>query len=560
MRQSKKNILIAEALLFFAATAMANLSAQEALKSTEEEYYDFLSLSGIVERPTLGYRTLSDSVWNFSTDTSSDSDANVWKNNNMGTVFTLWQPASASTNKFFSGLKQGIFCKFYGPEWYNSYNTTAPYGQNDGALWQGKGYNSSLTGGVRLEGYGFELTLKPQICFQQNLAFDIMPSPYVSEYGYFWGYSHNVGIDMPQRFGDSSFWTYDWGDSEIRYTWGTLTLGFGTQAVWIGPSWFNPFILSNNAATFPKFDFGIRKTKIVLPWLHLYVGDIEARGIIGYLSESEYFDTDDSNNHNMINLFSLYFTPSFLSNLVVGANKVCLSKWGDDFWKYANPFYDTNSEEDQKASVTVQYKFPSAGLELYAEGAIDDYLQGGMIEGLLRYPFDSGIFSCGLRKSFSINTQKNIYGEFILELTSCEHPQNKGKMHYSFNMHHQITQGYTNLGQAIGTSLGVGGNCQLIDFIVYYPKGKSSLLVYRSNPDDTYSYITLDNHNETYKANFVCEIDSDYYITKNFLLSGGLTYNLIINSQYFTYDEDGEITTTDDSNNFSFRTTFKYQF
>src|SRR5574344_424017 len=106
----KKAFFVA-ALLAGTLTISIPLAAQEALKSSEEEYYDFLSLSGIVERPTLGYRTLSDSVWKFSTDTSSDSDANVWKNNNMGSVFTLWQPASVSTNKFFSGLKQGIFCK-----------------------------------------------------------------------------------------------------------------------------------------------------------------------------------------------------------------------------------------------------------------------------------------------------------------------------------------------------------------------------------------------------------------------------------------------------------------
>ena len=37
--------------------------SQEALKSTEEEYYDFLSLMGITERPSLNYRTLSDSAW-----------------------------------------------------------------------------------------------------------------------------------------------------------------------------------------------------------------------------------------------------------------------------------------------------------------------------------------------------------------------------------------------------------------------------------------------------------------------------------------------------------------
>ncbi|MBR6143149.1 MAG: hypothetical protein IKQ23_02580, partial [Treponema sp.] len=47
------------------ATCAASLPifSQEALKSTEEEYYDYLSLQGLAERPTLGYRTLSDNEW-----------------------------------------------------------------------------------------------------------------------------------------------------------------------------------------------------------------------------------------------------------------------------------------------------------------------------------------------------------------------------------------------------------------------------------------------------------------------------------------------------------------
>ncbi|MBR1722528.1 MAG: hypothetical protein IJ727_08645 [Treponema sp.] len=70
-------------LILFAAinSLFFSLFAQEALKSTEEEYYDFLSLQGIVERPTLGYRTLSDSEWNFALDEDgsslSDSNGNV---------------------------------------------------------------------------------------------------------------------------------------------------------------------------------------------------------------------------------------------------------------------------------------------------------------------------------------------------------------------------------------------------------------------------------------------------------------------------------------------------
>ena len=114
-----------------------NVFAQESLKSTEEEYYDFLSLQGIVERPTLGYRTLSDSVWEFTDgEDGQQSNENIWKNNNLGTWFTLWEPENAAYNAFARGLKQGLFAKVYGPEWFNSYNTAAPYGQNDGALLQ----------------------------------------------------------------------------------------------------------------------------------------------------------------------------------------------------------------------------------------------------------------------------------------------------------------------------------------------------------------------------------------------------------------------------------------
>ena len=195
------------------------LTGQEALKSTEEEYYDFLSLQGLVERPTLGYRTLSDSVWNF-TDEEPD---HIWQDNNLGTTFTLWEPSYSTDNWFTNGIKQGFYLRAYGPEWFNSYNTAAPYGQNDGALWQGRGYNTSLTAGLRLEGYGFEATIKPQISFSENREFEyITPnSLYTSNSSYSdkaakYGYYGVAYIDAPQRFGNKSFWNFDWGDSEIR--------------------------------------------------------------------------------------------------------------------------------------------------------------------------------------------------------------------------------------------------------------------------------------------------------------------------------------------------------
>ena len=64
------------------------LSAQEALKSAEEEYYDFLSIQGAARRGFLNYRTLSDSVWTLEGEAAEGS--HVWAGNNLGTRFLLW--------------------------------------------------------------------------------------------------------------------------------------------------------------------------------------------------------------------------------------------------------------------------------------------------------------------------------------------------------------------------------------------------------------------------------------------------------------------------------------
>ena len=79
---SFKKLFVVVSVSFICA---AGISAQEALKSTEEEYYDFLSLTGAAERPTLGYRTLSDNEWII-----TDDAHNVWANNNLGTKYTLF--------------------------------------------------------------------------------------------------------------------------------------------------------------------------------------------------------------------------------------------------------------------------------------------------------------------------------------------------------------------------------------------------------------------------------------------------------------------------------------
>jgi hypothetical protein len=499
------------------------LPAQEALKSVEEEYYDFLSLQGLTERPALNYRTLSDSVWNI-----ADGTEHIWEGQNLGT----WR-------NLFGDFRM----KIYGPELFMSANTAAPYGQNDGALWQGRGFNSSLTGGVRFEGYGVELSFKPQLAFSQNAEFDYIKPNYsgtnfadkAEKYGYYGVRS----IDAPQRFGDKPFFTWDLGDSEIRYTWKTLTVGFGTQAIWLGPAELNPIIHSNNAPSYPKLDIGLRRQTMTLPWLNWYIGDIELRAWWGYLSESDYFDNDSSNDHNLITGFSLaYSFPSFLKGLTIGYNRIMLSKWDamnmGAIFTLLWPAMDRSQgfgkdENDQRASIIIDYLLPIAGINIYLEWGLNDY--AASMDYFFRYPFHTQAYTAGVKKSLSITDK--LQGEILLEISGLECSQDYDRVISrvsTFYAHHRITQGHTNRGQWLGAGIGTGGNSQYLGFKLYFPKGYGNLFIQRRNPDLDYTWFIHTKRPDGYnprwsiRAFFDAGIAGQYFITPNLSVSGSLVF------------------------------------
>lgn len=526
----------------------ASAGAQEALKSAEEDYYDFLSLQGLANRPALNYRTLSDGQWRLEGEAAEGS--HVWAGNNLGTTFTLWQDASPAENWFARGLLQGIDLKVYGPEWYNSYNTAAPYGQNDGALWQGKGYNTSLTAGIRFESYGFELTLKPQLSFSQNLSFDYIQPNYTafgkdgnptvyngkaSQYGYY----GITNIDAPQRFGDKPFFVYDWGDSEVRWTWHSFTVGFGTQAIWLGPAKLNPILHSNNAPSYPKVDIGLRRQPVVLPWLGWYLGDVEFRGWWGKLSESDYFDNDDSNNHNLISGLSFAWgLPGIFEGLSIGINRTMLSKWGDfsgyTLFEIFVPGLGTSGggdSSDQRFSFTVDYVFPRVGFEVYLEWARNDFSPG--MDFIIRYPFHTQGWTVGAQKAFDLPAGLQL--QVMLEVTFLECSADYDRLinwASTFYAHHKVTQGYTNRGQWLGAGIGTGGNSQYLGFRLYHKRGSVDFFMQRRNPDLDYTmYIDSKRYPEEWKeGNWVAEgniramldfgLAVRYFITRDFQIYG----------------------------------------
>lgn len=524
-------------VFLFLSVFSSSLFAQEALKSTEEEYYDFLSLTGAAERPTLNYRTLSDSEWQVT------DENHLWKDNNLGTKRTLYESDSTETNCFTAGIDRSVKLKLYGPEWFNSYNTKAPYGQNDGALWQGKGYNTSLTAGARLEAFGFEATFKPQVNWSQNREFDYMPGVYGSEYSYFW----KGNIDLVQRYGDSSFWTFDWGDTEIRYSWNNFTVGFGFQSPWLGPAFLNPMLGSNNAGTYPKFDIGLRKTKVYMPYTDWYLGEIEGRAWLGYLTESDYFDNDSTNNHRQLTGFSVAYSPSILPEFTISINKISLARWDEKSAKYLNPLYDSNEVEDQKASFGADLLFPAVGFEVYGELGVDDYNARGFAN-----PFHTAIYTVGAKKelSFFRRFQKfNIRPEIIFEWSNFEMSQDfQLQWNYmGYYSHSLIAQGYTQRGQILGAGSGYFGNSQYIALRTHFSKGNVTLFLHYNRPDTNYlnnfgvntKYEDWQKEGKKqhdqwaqYKAMRTYGINAQYFVTQSFLIGIEFNTSWIINPEY----------------------------
>ena len=107
-------------LIFLFILKLVLVSAQSIFLSEENQYYDFLALSGILESPALNYKSLSDLQYT---------------RNFLSEVKDVWYSIQFDKRK---DIKKDFCYKIFSPELFMSYNTSSPYGLNDEALWQGK--------------------------------------------------------------------------------------------------------------------------------------------------------------------------------------------------------------------------------------------------------------------------------------------------------------------------------------------------------------------------------------------------------------------------------------
>ncbi len=450
----------------------------EMVNSVYQSYFDYLSLTGKAEVPSLMYHSLSSNNWNI-------DNNRLWDNG-----------LSAGENLFpFSGL--GL--KLVSPRIIISGNTAYSRKElSDGAWWQGRGGNTFLTLGIRLETEFLNISIIPEFWTAQNLPFPIIPSGTVSDYGYY-----SSSIDYPQIMGSDPIYKLGWGQSDIRLNWNNWTLGVSNENIKWGPSKINSLMISDNASGFPHIDFGLRKTGTSL-------GNFEFRAIRGQLTESDFYDENSDNDKTFISGITTGFSPVFIPGLTLGLKWSLMANW-EDFVKswqlivfgydFSNTYFG-GDRLDQKGSFTIDWLFPSVGFEWYFEFFKEDYSPS--LRYILLAPGHAAGYTVGGEKSFKLGEKDGfraiVEWNQLIQSRDYEIDLGAGGIYYT---HGIVNHGFTNLGQMLGAGIGPGSDAETLLIDYYDTWGKAGIMLRRICWDKMYLYRDPDTKSSPDGADYV---------------------------------------------------------
>ena len=371
-------------------------------------------------------------------------------------------------------FKEGPTFRLAPVEIGNAYNSAFPQSFNTGGVWYGVGFTPWLKAGFEARYGWLSLRIEPTLWFSENGNFPLGPSypaqdpsqglpnqPLASIGG--------AGIDNPQRYGYSPFTSFDWGNSELTFTYGVAVLSLGTQNFWFGPAFFNPLLLSSQAKGFPHIRLGIENWKTS-------IGTFQGNLLYGQLTTSPYWDPNVNNGPRFFGGLFLDYRPSFFPQLTIGLGRTIISYWSALDWQIPttlfdfvpwpasyNPFKYGTGESHQHVSLTFQMLFPKVGFDVYGEWGKNDYSLS-FTDYLMDLNHQTA-YMLGFRKAFVLRGGAviGVGAEYTNMSQNLE-----GLINYNgfnlfgdWNSHSVIREGYTNYGQVLAGGIGNGSAATL---------------------------------------------------------------------------------------------------
>lgn len=354
-------------------------------------------------------------------------------------------------------------------------NSDLPFGQNDGALWAGKGYNFRALGGLIANFGPVQIVAVPELVSSTNYNMSIDPTdlrfarPLPGSRDEFSSPFNVVpySIDLPYRFGAESFQKIHPGQSSVTVSFGPMQAGAATENEWWGPAVRNPIILSDNAPGFPHAFLRTGKP-LAAPF-----GEFEGRWLVGGLHESDYFNDDITDDVRSLSAIAVTWKRKANSGFTVGLMRSVFAPVDGYSGVAANAFdFITGTGKpnalpvtdstftpgpDQILSLFAHWMLPRYGLESYVEWARAEFPSS--FGDFFLTPNHTRGYTAGLQwvRRARADGHLRLQGEFTnVEQSSTYRFGPIG----SFYTSRAVIQGYTNEGQLLGTGIGPGSSGQ----------------------------------------------------------------------------------------------------
>ncbi len=388
--------------------------------------------------------------------------------------------------------------RLYGYQMDVTHNSHFASGQNDGALWQGRGLNSHLTLGAGWHHRYLDFVVRPEFLYSENRDFDLAPNPPFFQFPYDLNeYAEGLSrIDTPQRFGDEVVTGFHPGQSWIRLKGFGAAGGVSTANIWSGPALYNPLLLSNNA---PGFFHAFLETDGPL---HTPAGNFELKWFWGGLRESDWFDEDPTNNLRYTTGLIFSYNPRFAKGLHLGFSRLFYENYPDGglttehlfrvFQSHSEERFTTHAEIDVVnqnsprgvTADTAERFFTLFGRWVFPDDTAEAWFEWGRNDSSNDYRnlFTEGVntrsYVIGLMKRFTLPNANWLVVD--AEITQLE---NKELLRgYNYPVWYESTlipQGFTNLGQVVGAGIGPGSNSQKVRVQYFHRFGKLSMSLNR---------------------------------------------------------------------------------
>lgn len=360
------------------------------------------------------------------------------------------------------------------------FNSTFPYGANDGPVWAGRGLTTVIEGGIAAR-YGIvSLVVAPTVFVAQNAAFKLAPNGrggrlVFADEGYA-GY-----IDRPQRFGDGVYTRVDPGQSTLRVDAHGVAVGVSTANQHWGPASVYPILLGNNA---PGFAHGFIGTSG--PW-NIGLGKLHGRVVWGGLEQSDFSVVPGDSSRRFMSGALGVFIPRGLEGLEIGAGRFFHSPWpsrGLSARNFLKPFEgllksglretgegpDFRSDADnQLASVFGRWVLPGSGFELYGEYGREDHNYD--FRDFVAEPDHISAYMLGFRKLWR-RSESRFATLGVEVLNAGISPLEQLRFQSPFYIHTLTRQGHTHRGQVLGSPAVHGGAGATLSANLYEPHGR----------------------------------------------------------------------------------------